>query len=118
MAGTPIRTGRSAATSRRSGSTPMADRWGQIVGAVEGAQRGDGAIRQDWRGDWWELRLVGDPLPGWRGQWSGWVEYPISRRRARKLARHGYDQRHPDHTGSCEWCDGYNARLIDIKSDE
>jgi hypothetical protein len=46
----------------------------------------DGMIRFN-AGVWWHVRWIGDPPQGFRGQWSGWVEYPISVRKARRILR-------------------------------
>lgn len=61
----------------------------------------DGRVRQDETGGWWLLRSQPEPPAGFRGQWSGWVEWPISARKARKLLRMSHDVLHcplcPDH---------------------
>lgn len=56
------------------------------VGRVVLGDATDGALRRcTFCGRWWQTRFEGNAPAGFRGQWSGWVDWPVSARRARKL---------------------------------
>lgn len=57
------------------------------MGQISVLDRTDGRVWQCSCGQWFVTRAEGSAPPGHRGQWSGWVNWPISARRARKLTK-------------------------------